>query len=142
MDVVVTGGLAVLPTGAEKADIGVSGEKIVAIAAPGTLSPLGGRTVDATGQVVIPGGIDPHVHCRWPMPTPGQTQPNLTDGPDVVSTAALFGGTTTMLDFALVDGDNTVQQAIERRQKEWAGDCACDYAFHVMVQGNLEHTIP
>ena len=76
------------------------------------------------------------------MPTPGQTQHNLTDGPDVVSKAALFGGTTTMLDFALVDGDNTVQQAIERRQKEWAGDCACDYAFHVMVQGKLDWSVP
>ena len=85
----------------------------------------------------FPGGIDPHVHCRWPMPTPGQTQHNLTDGPDRVSQAALFGGTTTILDFALVDGDNTVQQAIERRQKEWAGDCHCDYAFHTMVQGKL-----
>src|ERR1700752_3390402 len=143
LDIVITGGTAVLPSGAQQADIGIEGEKIVAIGLPGSLAGLGARrAVDATGQVVIPGGIDPHVHCRWPMPTPGQTQHNMTDGPDVVSTAALFGGTTTMLDFALVDGDNTVQQAIERRQKEWAGDCACDYAFHVMVQGNLEHTIP
>jgi len=142
LDFVITGGTAVLPSGAEKADIGTQGEKIVAIGAPGTLAPLGGRVVDATGQIVIPGGIDPHVHCRWPMPVPGQTQPNMTDGPDRVSQAALFGGTTMILDFALVDGDNTVQQAIERRQKEWAGDCYCDYAFHTMVQGNLEHTVP
>ena len=143
LDIVVSGGLAVLPTGPEAADIGVSGERIVAIGAPGALAALGaGRVVDATGQIVIPGGIDPHVHCRWPMPVPGQTQHNLTDGPDRVSQAALFGGTTTILDFALVDGDNTVQQAIERRQKEWAGDCHCDYAFHTMVQGKLDHTVP
>ena len=130
LDVVITGGTAVLPSGATAADIGIEGEKIVAIGLPGSLAGLGAkRTVDATGQVVIPGGIDPHVHCRWPMPTPGQTQHNLTDGPDRVSQAALFGGTTTILDFALVDGDNTVQQAIERRQKEWAGDCHCDYAL-------------
>ncbi len=142
LDTVITGGLAVLPSGPEKADIGVSGDKIAAIGAPGSLGGLGGRVVDAAGQIVIPGGIDPHVHCRWPMPTPGQSQHNLTDGPDRVSQAALFGGTTTILDFALVDGDNTVQQAIERRQKEWAGDCHCDYGFHVMVQGALHHTIP
>src|ERR1700722_15755608 len=142
LDVVITGGTVVLPSGAQLADIGIEGEKIVAIGAPGSLAPLGGRVVDASGQVVIPGGIDPHVHCRWAMPTPGQTQANLPEGPDRVSQAALFGGTTTILDFALVDGDNTVQQAIERRQKEWAGDCACDYAFHTMVQGKLEHTIP
>jgi dihydropyrimidinase len=143
LDIVITGGTAVLPSGAIEADIGIAGEKIVTIGAPGSLAAIGAkRTVDAKGQVVIPGGIDPHVHCRWPMPTPGQTQPNLTDGPDVVSKAALHGGTTTLLDFALVDGDNTVQQAIERRQKEWAGDCACDYAFHTMVQGTLDWAIP
>jgi dihydropyrimidinase len=143
LDIVITGGRAVLPTGVEHVDIGVQGEKIAAIGAPGSLTPLGaGRTVDATGQIVIPGGIDPHVHCRWPMPVPGQSQPNLTDGPDRVSQAALFGGTTTLLDFALVDGDNNVQQAIERRQREWAGDCYCDYGFHVMVQGRLDPTIP
>src|ERR1700761_4715769 len=142
LDTVITGGTAVLPTGADKADIGISGDKIAVIGAPGQLAGLGGRTIDASGQIVIPGGIHPHVHCRWPMPTPGQTQNNLTDGPDRVSQAALFGGTTTMLDFALVDGDNTVQQAIERRQKEWAGDCACDYGFHVMVQGKLDWSVP
>jgi dihydropyrimidinase len=143
LDIVIAGGTAVLPSGALTADIGIENEKIVAIGAPGSLAGLGAkRTVDAGGQIVIPGGIDPHVHCRWPMPTPGQTQHNLTDGPDRVSQAALFGGTTTMLDFALVDGDNTVQQAIERRQKEWAGDCHCDYAFHVMVQGKQDWSIP
>jgi dihydropyrimidinase len=143
LDLVIANGTCVLPSGTIAADIGVAGGKIVAIGAPGSLAGLGAkRTVDASGQIVIPGGIDPHVHCRWPMPTPGQTQHNLTDGPDRVSQAALFGGTTTMLDFALVDGDNTVQQAIERRQKEWAGDCHCDYAFHVMVQGKQDWSIP
>ena len=138
LDILVANGLAVLPSGAEPADIGVSGGKIAAIGAPGSLSALGAaRIVDATGQIVIPGGIDPHVHCRWPIVVPGTTQHQMTDGPARVSEAALHGGTTTILDFALVgDGDN-VQQAIERRQKEWAGDCHCDYAFHTMVQGKL-----
>ena len=110
LDIVVSGGLAVLPSGPQPADIGVVGDKIAAIGAPGSLAGLGaGRVVDATGQIVIPGGIDPHVHCRWPMPIPGQTQPNLTDGPDRVSQAALHGGTTTIIDFVLVDSGLTVQ---------------------------------
>ena len=72
LDTVVSGGLAVLPSGAEPADIGVAGEQIVAIGAPGSLAAIGaGRVVDAAGQIVIPGGIDPHVHCNWPMPMPG-----------------------------------------------------------------------
>jgi dihydropyrimidinase len=138
LDVVISGGLAVLPSGPQPADIGIAGERIAALGAPGSLAQIGaGRVVDATGQIVIPGGIDPHVHCRWPIVVPGTTQHQMTDGPARVSEAALHGGTTTIIDFALVgDGDN-VRQAIERRQKEWSGDCHCDYAFHTMVQGKL-----
>src|SRR3954466_16217806 len=89
LDTVITGGLAVLPNGAENADIAVQGEKISAIGAPGSLAALGaGRTVDASGQIVIPGGIDPHVHCRWPIVVPGDTQHQLTDGLARVSQAA------------------------------------------------------
>ncbi|MGA8760101.1 MAG: amidohydrolase family protein [Stellaceae bacterium] len=141
-DIVVANGLAVLPTGAEPADIGVVSGKIAAIGTPGSLGAIGaGRTIDAAGQIVIPGGIDPHVHCRWPIVVPGTTQHQMTEGPARVSEAALHGGTTTIIDFALVgDGDN-VQQAIERRQREWGGDCHCDYAFHTMVQGKLPHEL-
>jgi dihydropyrimidinase len=138
LDIVITGVTAVLPAGAEKADIGVSGEQIVAIGAPGSLAALGaGRVVDATGQIVIPGGIDPHVHCNWHMPVPGNEPPKMTAGADVVSRAGLFGGTTTTIDFALVEGDESVQQAIDRRQRQWAGACYGDYAFHVMIQGKV-----
>ncbi|HVH74883.1 MAG TPA: amidohydrolase family protein [Stellaceae bacterium] len=138
LDVVVSSGLAVLPSGAEKADIGVAGGKIAAIGAPGSLAALGaGRVVDAAGQIVIPGGIDPHVHCRWPVIVPGTTQHHMTEGPARVSEAALHGGTTTIIDFALVEAADTVQSAIERRQQEWAGDCCCDYAFHTMIQGKI-----
>ena len=134
----IANGLAVLPTGPQTADIGVAHGKIAAIGAPGSLAAIGaGRTVDASGQIVIPGGIDPHVHCRWPIVVPGTTQHQMTDGPARVSEAALHGGTTTIIDFALVSDGDTVQQAIERRQQEWAGDCHCDYAFHTMVQGKL-----
>jgi dihydropyrimidinase len=138
LDIVVAGGLAVLPSGPRPADIGVAQGKIVAIGAPASLAALGaGRVVDAAGQVVIPGGIDPHVHCRWPIVVPGTTQHQMTEGPARVSEAALHGGTTTIVDFALVGDGDTVQQAIERRQQEWARDCHCDYAFHTMVQGRL-----
>jgi dihydropyrimidinase len=137
LDLVIANGLAVLPSGAEAADIGVERGRIAAIGAAGSLAAAGaGRVVDAAGQIVIPGGIDPHVHCRWPVVVPGTTQHHMTDGPARVSQAALFGGTTTIIDFALVEGDS-VQRAIERRQQEWAGDCHCDYAFHTMVQGKI-----
>src|SRR3984893_6480712 len=134
LETVVSGGLAVLPSGPEPADIGVVGEQIVAIGAPGSLTAIGaGRVVDATAQIVIPGGIDPHVHCNWPMPMPGVAQPTLTEPASRVSLAALHGGTTTTIDFAPVEGDETIQQAIERRHKQWAGACYGDHAFHTMV---------
>ncbi|HUA54685.1 MAG TPA: amidohydrolase family protein [Candidatus Sulfotelmatobacter sp.] len=137
-DIVVTGGLAVLPSGPDKADIAIAGGTIAAIGAPGSFTATGAkRTVDATGQYVIPGGIDPHVHCSWPIPMPGQPQPTLSGSPEQVSRAALHGGTTTMLDFALVNPDDTMPGAIERRMKEWAGACYCDYGFHIMLSGKL-----
>jgi dihydropyrimidinase len=137
-DTIVSGGLAVLPTGPEPADIGISGEHIAAIGAAGSLAGIGaGRTVDAAGQIVIPGGIDPHVHCNWPMPMPGVAQPTLTEPASRVSLAALHGGTTTTIDFAPVEGGETIRQAIERRHKQWAGACYGDYAFHTMLLGKI-----
>jgi len=74
LDIVVSGGLAVLPSGPEPADIGVTGEKIAAIGAPGSLAALGaGRVVDAAGQIVIPGGIDPYP--LWPPDVPALGHP-------------------------------------------------------------------
>ena len=55
-DIVISGGLAVLPSGPEPADIGVADEHIAAIGAPGSLSAIGaGRTVDAAGQITLGG---------------------------------------------------------------------------------------
>src|SRR5579884_856109 len=132
LDIVITGGTVVLPSGAEQADLGIQGERIAALGAPGSLTQGAGRVVDATGQVVIPGGIDPHVHCNWPMPLPGQTEHQMTAGADVVSKAGLFGGTTTMIDFALVEQGETIQQALDRRMGQWQGASYGDWAFHVM----------
>ena len=47
------------------------------------------------------------------------------------------GGTTTTIDFAPVEGGETIQQAIERRHKQWAGACYGDYAFHTMLLGKI-----
>jgi dihydropyrimidinase len=84
----------------------------------------------------MPGGIDPHVHCKWYSPQPDGTVV-YTDGPEVVSRAALYGGTTTMIDFARWTHGKTVQQAIDDRHKDWTGQCYCDYSFHVMIEGAL-----
>src|ERR1700676_4133229 len=134
LDLIVSGGTAVMPTGAAANDIGISGEKIVTIGAPGSVG-AAQRVVDATGQIVIPGGVDPHIHCLSPIPFPGRNEDMLSAPPDQVSRAALFGGTTTMLDFVDCPPETGLQQAIEARRREWAGACYCDFGMHLLVRG-------
>ena len=138
LDVIISGGLAVLPNAAQPADIGVVGGRIAAIGAPGTLTAAGtARTVDAAGQIVVPGGVDPHIHCNSPIPFPGRNEDLMSAPPDQVSRAALHGGTTTLLDFAPCPSDQPLAQSIALRQREWAGACYCDYGFHLLLHGKL-----
>ncbi len=142
LDLIVTGGVAVMPGATEPADIGVAGGRIAAIGAPGSLAAAGtARTVDASGQIVIPGGVDPHIHCSFPIVFPGRNEELLSAPPEQVSRAALHGGTTTLLDFALCPSDQPLQQSIEARQREWAGACCCDYGFHLLLRGKLSQGV-
>ena len=133
-DLIISGGVAVMPSAIAAADIGIAGEKIVAIGAPGALG-TAGQVVDATGQIVIPGGVDPHIHCLMPIPFPGRNEDLLSAPPDQVSRAALFGGTTTLLDFVDCPPEIALQQSIEARRDEWADACYCDYGLHLLVRG-------
>src|ERR1700726_1816075 len=137
LDLIVTGGMAVMPGGSEPADIGVAGGKITAIGALGSLqSVAASRIVDASNQIVIPGGVDPHIHCSMPIPFPGRNEDLLSAPPEQVSRAALYGGTTTLLDFVQCPSDQPLQQSIELRQREWAGACYCDYGFHLLLMSH------
>ncbi|OYV33802.1 MAG: hypothetical protein B7Z81_10900, partial [Acidocella sp. 20-61-6] len=142
IDLVVRGDTVVTPQGVGAHDILISGGTIAAIAAPGSLPvPEGARLIDATGKIVMPGGIDPHVHCKWHMPGPNGIATE-TDPPDVVSKAAVHGGTTTIIDFTRAQQGKDVREAIEKREQDWKGHCACDYAQHLMVEGALPIDLP
>src|SRR5205809_869061 len=142
LGLIVTGGVAGLPSGVGSADIGVAGGKIAAIGAPGSLQSAGAsRIVDAGNQIVIPGGVDPHIHCSMPIPFPGRNEDLLSAPPEQVSRAALYGGTTTLLDFVQCPADQPLQQSIELRQREWAGACYCDYGFHLLLHGKLSQGV-
>src|SRR5438270_13321818 len=137
-DLIVTGGKAVMPRGsADPADIGVSGGKIAAIGGLGSLAGIGAaRIIDAAGQIVIPGGVDPHIPCSSPIPFPGRNEDMLSAPPEQVSRAALHGGPTTLLDFAPCPPDQPLQQSIDLRNREWPGAGNGDYAFHRRLHGN------
>ena len=142
IDLVIRGDKVVTPQGVGAFDILIAGGKIAALAAPGSIPVAEGtRIIDATGKIVMPGGIDPHVHCKWHLPSPdgGATE---TAPPDVVSIAAVHGGTTTMLDFTRAQQGKDVRDAIEKRDQDWKGHTACDYATHLMVEGALPLDLP
>jgi dihydropyrimidinase len=142
VDLVIRGDRVVTPQGVGAHDILIAGDKIAAVAAPGSLAlPDGARVIDARGKIVIPGGIDPHVHCKWSLPNPDGTM-GLTEPPDVVSKAAVHGGTTTLIDFTRASQGKDLRDAIEQRERDWKGHCACDYAQHIMVEGALPVDLP
>ncbi|MCD4773284.1 MAG: dihydropyrimidinase [Bacteroidales bacterium] len=81
--------------------------------------------VDATDCYVFPGGIDPHVHMHLPTPA-GFSSDDFLSG----SKAALFGGTTTIIDFVTPKIGQSLPEALSERKKE-ASNSIIDYSFHV-----------
>ncbi len=138
-DLVIQGDRVVTAHGVGAFDVGIAGGKIAALAAPGTFAAdQARRVIDATGKIVMPGGIDPHIHCSWPMPSAVEgAPPVVSDPPDVVSRAALFGGTTTLIDFAVWNPGETLEQSLARRNQDWAGKSHADFAFHLMLCGEI-----
>jgi dihydropyrimidinase len=133
LDLIVRGGDVVTPQGVAQCDVAIKGETIAAVAAPGTLAAGDAvRLIEAAGKIVMPGGVDPHVHMRHPFMIPDGTI-LYTQGPDVVGRAALHGGTTTLIDFAYVTGDRSVEKSIAARDEDFAPKSCCDWAYHLMI---------
>ncbi len=138
LDILIRGGEVVTPQGCGVYDVGISGEKIVVVDKAGALrADENARIIDADGKIVMPGGIDPHVHCSWHIPAIEGVPAQLTAPPAQVSRAALYGGTTTMIDFAAWEEEETFEQTISRRDEDWRGRCHCDYAYHLMLRGGM-----
>jgi dihydropyrimidinase len=132
-DLIIRGGEVVTPQGVVSCDVAVAGETIAALSSHGTLkADTAKRVVDATGHIVMPGGIDPHVHLHHVWTKPDGT-PLVTAGPEQVGRAALFGGTTTFIDFAYWREGATALQAVETRDQDFVGKSPCDWAYHIML---------
>ena len=140
LDLIIRGGDVVTPQGVVRADVAIGGETIVAIATAGALvTGTAKREIDAAGKIVMPGGIDPHVHLHHGWMKPDGTWLT-TAGPEQVGKAALFGGTTTFIDFAYWRENQTALAAIESRDKDFVGKSPCDWAYHIMLHSEPPHT--
>src|SRR5438067_8460565 len=108
------------------ADIFIDGETVSAIGR--NLPMKAERTIDASNRLVIPGGIDPHVHMELPF---GGTVSS--DDFKTGTIAAAFGGTTTIIDFAIQSKGMTMTQAHEAWHAKSEGKCAIDYGWHMAI---------
>ena len=91
--------------------------------------------IDATGKLVFPGGIDPHVHLD--MPFMGTFS---SDNYETGTRAALFGGTTMVIDFILQKQGNSLRAALEEWKGRSDGNCVGDYSFHMAVTDFNDNT--
>ena len=123
MSTVIRGGTVVTADLSYKADVLVEGGRIAAIGQGLT----GDRVLDATGCYVMPGGIDPHTHLE--MPFMGTYS---ADDFDSGTRAALAGGTTMVVDFALPSPGQGLLDALQMWDNK-SGRAHCDYSFHMAV---------
>lgn len=126
MATLIRGGTVVNADRAFRADVLCEGDKIVAVG-PGLQAPAGAEVVDAGGQYVMPGGIDPHTHMNLPfMGT--VTQDDFFTG----TAAGLAGGNTTIIDFVIPNPQQALLEAYHQ-WRGWAEKAAGDYTFHVAI---------
>ena len=133
MSILIKNGRIITATDDYVADIFIEGETISAIGK--NLNNNADTVIDASGKLVMPGGIDPHVHLD--MPFMGTYS---SDNYETGTRAALFGGTTTVIDFILQTQGKSLQSALQ----EWKGrsdnNALGDYSFHMAVTDFNEDT--
>lgn len=126
MSILIKNGRIITSADDYTADIFIEGETIKAIGR--NLNMEADEVIDASGKLVMPGGIDPHVHLD--MPFMGTYS---SDNYETGTRAALFGGTTTVIDFILQTQGKSLQSALQ----EWKGrsdnNAVGDYSFHMAV---------
>ncbi|NLP84427.1 dihydropyrimidinase [Microbacterium sp. CFH 90308] len=132
----IKGGTVVSATGRGEADVLIDGETIAAVLAPGSqllgtdVAAAVDTVIDASGKYVIPGGIDAHTHMELPF---GGT--NASDTFETGTRAAAWGGTTSIIDFAVQRYGERVQDGLAAWHEKARGNCAIDYGFHQIVGG-------
>ncbi len=126
MSLLIKNGRIVTATDDYTGDVFIEGEIISAIGKD--LSFAADTVIDASGLLVLPGGVDPHVHLD--MPFMGTFS---SDTHETGTRAALFGGTTTVIDFVLQKQGHSLKEALTEWQGRATGTAVGDYSFHMAV---------
>jgi dihydropyrimidinase len=133
MSVLIKNGRVVTATDDYVADVFIEKDKIIAIGRD--LKFVAETIIDASGKLVMPGGIDPHVHLE--MPFMGTYS---SDTYETGTRAALYGGTTTVIDFILQKQGSSLQSALDEWRGRSHGNTLGDYSFHMAVTDFNENT--
>ncbi|MEU7472684.1 dihydropyrimidinase [Streptomyces sp. NPDC044984] len=136
---VIRGGLVITASDEIHADVLIEDGRIAALAASATPAAeafTADRTIDATGKYVIPGGVDAHTHMELPF---GGTF--ASDTFETGTRAAAWGGTTTVVDFAVQSVGRSLRQGLDAWHAKAEGTCAIDYGFHMIVSDVNDETL-
>src|SRR6202045_765305 len=126
-DTIIVNGRVVTATDTYTSDVAINDGKISAV---GQSLPRenAGKIIDAADRYVFPGGIDVHTHLD--MPFGGTTS---ADDFETGTRAAAFGGTTTLIDFAIQYKGQTLRHAFDTWMKKAEGKAVADYGFHCII---------
>ncbi|WML83401.1 dihydropyrimidinase [Streptomyces sp. VNUA74] len=136
---VVRGGLVITASDEIHADVLIEDGRVAALAATGTRAAdafTAERVIDATGKYVIPGGVDAHTHMEMPF---GGTY--AADTFETGTRAAAWGGTTTIVDFAIQSVGHSLREGLDAWHAKAEGNCAIDYGFHMIVSDVNQETL-
>ena len=139
MRTLITNGTVVNADGSGVADVLVDGEKVMAVGRGLAGSPLAQdveATIDATGKYVIPGAIDVHTHMELPF---GGTFAK--DTFESGTRAAAFGGTTTIIDFAVQTQGKSLREGLDAWHAKAQGNATTDYGFHMIMSDVNDNTL-
>jgi dihydropyrimidinase len=125
-DLVISNATVIGPVGREVADVGVRGETIAAVGRG--LTAEGKTVVDGSGKYLIPGGVDVHVHLE--LPFCGTTS---SDDWETGTRAAARGGVTTVIDFAIPYGKESLADAFHNWSEKARPKACVDYCFHMAI---------
>lgn len=137
IDLLIRGGQVVGPESTMTADVGIADGTIAFVAGPGAVEVPAARVIDAAGHLVLPGGVDPHVHFALPL-SESLTSQSFAAG----SRAAAHGGTTTVIDFVWQDAEQSLVDAINRKLHALSIDrSSIDYGLHAMLTGSIPNRV-